>query len=170
VISKIVREMMAARGTGLSKILGSAGQTATQMEAGNRAQKLNVDTNNANLAQARNMATAQAEFETTNKEIAEQNTRLYGEKQDAYQKAVQDLLNQRNASSSYNNQGAMSKYTMEGQGNISSQMAAWQMQNQGLQNAADKQFAQQMAGYEAELANGSKGGAPTAPKVNTVYL
>lgn len=169
IISKIVREMMASRGTGLSKILGASGQTASQMEAGNRAQQINVDTNNANLAQARNVMTAQAGFEATNKEIAEANQRLYGEKQDAYQKAVQDLLNQRNAASTYNNQANLSKYTMEGQGNMASQMADWNMKNQALLNKSNMEYTAAAAYNNDRGSSGGSGGASyIAPKPGSI--
>ena len=140
VVAKVIRDLMRSRGTNISKIVGSAGQTATNMEAGRRAERLNVDTNNANLEQTRNLTKAKGEFEIKNKEIEEQNSRLYNEKMDAYQKVIQDMLNQRNAASTYNNQAAMTGWTMDKQNQIASNQAMWNLENQARLNAADKEY------------------------------
>jgi len=153
VISKVIRDLMRSRGSNISSILGSAGQTAANMEAGLRAEKLNVDVNNANLEQARNLTEVKAETEITNKEIEEENSRLYNERMDAYQKVIQDMLNQRNAESTYNNNAAMTSWTMDKQNQISGNAAMWQLTNQAAMSKADQEYAAAMTAYEAEKKN-----------------
>jgi hypothetical protein len=156
---------MRGRGTNISKILGSAGQTATNLEAGRRAEKLNVDVNNANLEQTRNLTKAKGEYEIKNKEIEEKNSRLYNEKMDMYQKTIQDMLNQRNAESTYNNTAAQSAYNMDKQNQIASNSAMWNLQNQALLNKSDREYAAAAAGYETDAKNGV-----TKPRVHKINL
>lgn len=155
VVSKVIRDLMRSRGTNISKILGASGQTATNMEAGRRAEKLNVDVNNANLEQTRNLTKVKAETEIANKEIEEQNARLYNEKMDAYQKVIQDMLNQRNAESTYNNNAAMTGWSMDKQNQIATNAAMWNLQNTALMNKSNMEYQSKQAGYEEDLKNGT---------------
>lgn len=148
VIAKVIRDLMRTRGTGISKILGEATRTAANQEAANRAQLLNVAVNNANLEQTRNLAEAKAQNEIGNKEIAERNQRKYAEVMDAYQKTVQDMMNQRNAASSYNNQAAMSEYERLMQDAMNTRQAESSYNTQKAFTEADRKYAAEMAAWE----------------------
>lgn len=153
VVAKVIRDIMRGRGTNISKILGQAGQTAAHQEASNRANILNAAVNNANLEQARNLTKVKAETEMTNKEIAEQNQRKYAEAQDAYQKVVQDMLNQRNAAAQFNNQAALSEWDRQIADAMAMRAAEMGYNQQKAFSEADKNFAAAMAKWEAEQKN-----------------
>jgi len=150
VVAKVIRDLMRTRGTGISKVLGSAGQTATNLEASNRANQMNANVNNANLEQARNLTKVKAETEIANKEIAEKNERKYNEAMDLYQKTIADLLNQRNMSSTFNNQAAMSQYEKLMADAMAQRSAEQSYLNNAAVHSADQNFYAQMAQWENE--------------------
>jgi len=153
VVAKVIRDLMRSRGTGISKVLGSAGQTATNLEASNRANILNAAINNANLEQTRNLTKAKAETEISNKEIAEENERKYNAAMDLYQKTVADMLNQRNMESTYNNQAAMSQYDKLMADALSQRSSEQSYLNNAALHTADQNFYAEMAQWEAENKN-----------------
>ena len=153
VVAKVIRDLMRGRGIGISKVLGSAGQTATNLEASNRANQMNANVNNANLEQARNLTKVKAETEITNKEIAERNERKYSEAMDLYQKVVADMLNQRNLSSTFDNQAAMSQYEKLMADAMAQRTAEQSYMNQAAIHSADQNFAAQMAAWEEDNKN-----------------
>jgi len=158
VVAKVIRDLMRTRGTGISKVLGSAGQTATNLEASNRANQMNANVNNANLEQARNLTKVKAETEIANKEISEKNERKYNEAMDLYQKTIADMLNQRNMESTYNNQALMSQYDKLMTDAMQQRAAEQSYINNAAIHSADQNFAAAMAKWEEDNKGSSKSG------------
>lgn len=165
VVAKVIRDIMRGRGINISKVLGSAGQTATNLEASNRANQLSANVNNANLEQARNLTKVKAETEITNKEIAERNERKYNEAMDLYQKTIADMLNQRNMASTFDNQAAMSQYEKLMADAMAQRSAEQSYLNNAAIHSADQNFYAQMAQWEKE-----KDDKTRAPYVHSVSL